>query len=79
MSEEDFGFEDFDFGEFKPIPHCQFGVPDPSHWSGVGDCSEPSVCIAKWSDGSTMYLCQEHAEFVEEKELECAEQAMGSK
>jgi len=68
-----------EFAEFEEIPHCQYGVSAPWHWEGVVDCSEPSVCIARWSDGSTMYLCLEHMEFVEEQELEWAEEESDDK
>jgi len=67
------------FARFEAIPHCQFDVPAPWHCEGVVDCSKPSVYIAKWADGSTMYLCEEHAEFIEEKELEWAEEIIDAK
>jgi len=60
--------EESNFAEFEPIPHCQFGVPCHSSWEGVADCGNPSAYIAKWADGDIMYVCEEHAQLIEESE-----------
>lgn len=56
---------------------CEYGVPASWVWEGVVSCSKPATCLVKWPK-EQMYVCQEHAEKIEESLYEYGEENNGS-
>lgn len=57
--------------DYRNLPTCDYPVPVKGTPSGEGPCSDPAVAFGWWYEEGVKngwYLCQEHLDFILEKE-----------
>ena len=59
------------YAHFERLPRCQYGVYCYNTEEGTCDCDEPATSAVYWYDDKRdlMYVCEKHACFIEESEL----------
>jgi len=59
------------YAKFEYLYRCEYGVHSYYTPNGFSDCREPAVATVHWADNRNdlMYVCENHAKFIEESEL----------